>query len=602
MRNAGIQLRVSDLLFALQKRWKLIISLSFLGLVFGLLLTAMTYVQDSVQYYRVRGSLAFTTTSTRGTYLGNSAVANANDYRLAVEMIDAVEYVIRSERVMNEVINDLEMLGISASSLRSSLSLSQTSSTPILTMTLEWNNPEAGLEVWNAILNKANELIPKMLMIGKLEILNEPVASTMSSNSGGSGKSTAMILAVLGFGAGAGYAVLELLMRPTLNNVKDIENLFGLETVGMIPVNDEYFRKSHSLLIQDDVGASDVVQNFSSCAYILRNRLGTKETNQCFYVTSAINREGRSAVAANLAIQLSDMEHRTLLVDFDTHNPSLGSLFMSEVDYNHSLNALYRGEINEVEAITTLTGYLDILPMVLEHNQLSMDGVIVDLINKLKEKYQYIIIDAPPVGKESDTLSLNQVASTVLFVVGYDQSTIPEIQTSLDRLDKSGIRVVGCVVNKVQSSRFSLVSEKAQGTAKKKKTEQQIKKNVALKKSFFGRPSGDKDETVDVLIDASKDNDVKRAAKKAKKAKKKTDVKKAAEVQQPQTDQPADVEPPTPPVAAFRPTSRNVFEDLLESEKNAAAPSDQTMVEKLMELGMENTQSVSETPDSSQNS
>ena len=41
MRSGGIQLRVSDLLFALQKKWKLIISLSLLGLVFGLLLTAM---------------------------------------------------------------------------------------------------------------------------------------------------------------------------------------------------------------------------------------------------------------------------------------------------------------------------------------------------------------------------------------------------------------------------------------------------------------------------------------------------------------------------------------------------------------------------------
>ena len=65
MRSTGIQLRVSDLLFALQKRWKLIISLTFLGLVFGLLLTGMTYVQDSVQFYRVRGSFSFTTTTAR---------------------------------------------------------------------------------------------------------------------------------------------------------------------------------------------------------------------------------------------------------------------------------------------------------------------------------------------------------------------------------------------------------------------------------------------------------------------------------------------------------------------------------------------------------
>ena len=565
MRSGGIQLRVSDLLFALQKKWKLIISLSLLGLVFGLLLTAMTYVQDSAQYYRIRGSVVFQTVTSRGTYLGNSAVAQANDYRMAIEMIDGVTYVIRSDRLIHEVIDELQMLGTSVSSIRNNLSVSQTSSTPILTMTLEWSDPQTGLDIWNAVFKKANEMIPQMLMIGKLELINEPTASQLSS--GGGSATMPMLLAVLGFAAGAGYAVLELLMHPTLTNVKDIETVFDLETMGLIPMDSDYFRKSNSILVQDDAASSEVAQNFAAAAYILRNRLGTKEENHCFYITSAVNREGRSVVAANLAIQLSDMEHHTLLVDFDTHNPSLGTLFMSEVDYNRSLNALYRGEINQTEAITTLTGYLDILPMVLEHkNLISMDGVIVDLINKLKEKYEYVIIDAPPVGRESDTLSLNQVASTVLFVIGYDQSTIPEIQSSQDKLDKSGIRVLGCIVNRVQSSRFSLSGEDAQ-TKRKKRKEKLVKKVIKKKQGFFSGSGKDEENSknVDELLDIYKDTDAEK--EKKGRAKKQGKEKKAKSVTAALAQETPRKQPPAYTSAAFGSARRNVFEDLMEQEE-----------------------------------
>ena len=75
------------------------------------------------------------------------------------------------------------------------------------------------------------------------------------------------------------------------------------------------------------------------------------------------------------------MERNTLLIDFDYRNPMLGSLFLNNLDYNRSLNALYRGEINLTDAITTLTGHLDILPMVMEHNLIYLDSAIIEMIS-----------------------------------------------------------------------------------------------------------------------------------------------------------------------------------------------------------------------------
>ena len=447
MRNGGIQIRVSDMLFILKKRWKTIAGLTLLGLVFGFLLSGMTYVQTSFQTFEVTGSFAIGTQNEQGRFLGGNTAATNNDYHLAEDMADAVRYILLSDKVLAQVIDDQALLGVTVAQLRSNLNITQYKDTQILEMTLTWRTPAEGLEIWNALYAVGVKEIPSVLMLGTLTPINQAQASQVGMG-GSSSLQLWVLLALLGFAVGVGIAMMELLVHPTLNNVRDVENVLGLETIGVIPQDNRFFRKHGSILAMEGAN-SEVVQSYSAAAYILRNRLGTKDKHHCFFVTSADKREGKTSAAANLAVQLSDMEHRTLLIDFNTRNPGLGTLFLSEVDYAHSLNALYRGEATVDEAITTLTGYLDLLPTVLEHTPIPMDSTVEELFRQLTEKYEYVIIDAGPVGQVSDTLSLTRVARAVLFVIGYDTATIPDIQASLEKLDKSGTRVVGCIVNGV---------------------------------------------------------------------------------------------------------------------------------------------------------
>ena len=482
MNSIGIQLRISDLLFAVQKRWKIIASLTFLGFVFGLMLSGMNYVQSAVQSYQIEGSFVINAVNSQGRYSGGSTAPNRTDMTLATDLYDTVYYLLRSDRLLYQIINDQQMLGVSASDIRRGLSISRYNETNIITMKLTWDNSEEGQLLWQAIIDASNELLPEIMQIGHLQVFNEPQTKMISSRS--ANIKTWMVLPVLGFGAGMGFAVIELLMRPTLINVKDVETVFGLETIGIIPYDTAFFSNKTSLLVADEKSASEVTQNFSAAAYILRNRIGLMEKNHCFYITSTTGQEGRTSVAAHLAVQLSDMERRTLLIDFDYKNPMLGSMFLNNLDYSHSLNALYRGEILISDAITTLTGYLDILPMVMEHNLIYLDSTIIDMISQLRDQYQYIIIDAPPVGKESETLSLNQVANTVLFVARYDTASIPEIQATLEKLDKSGIRILGCIVNGVKTTKnvlFGTAKEEAAGKSKAAAKKKRKKKLAAPK-------------------------------------------------------------------------------------------------------------------------
>ena len=560
MRSSGIQLRIGDFLFSIQKRWKLIVALTLVGLMFGLLLSGVTYVQSGLQSFEVSGAFVISTV-TNETYLGGYPNPSYNDFMMPPDMVDAVNYIVQSDHVLNEVINRQNLLGMSAALLRRNLTLTQYNATQIVEMQVNWYNAEEGVGIWNAIIEVTNEFLPQTLQVGTVMVINEPEAVMVGA--GGSGGKLWVALTVLGFLSGLGFAVMELLMHPTLTNVKDVETVFGMETLGIIPRDNYYFRKKTSFLV-NDVDSSEVVQNFSAAAYIIRSRLGTKEKHHCFYVTSATAQEGKSTVAANLAIQLSDMEHKTLLVDLDMRNPRLGSMFLENVDYNRSFNALYSGEATVDDVVTTLTGYLDIMPSLIGNNMISIDSTIVELFDQLKDQYEYIVIDAPPVGEVSGTLSLNQVSDTALFVVGYDMATIPEIQNSLDKLDKTGVRVLGCIVNAAQTS-------KSKGIGKDEKKARKIAPMKTAQDSF-ARNAEEEGADSAALVTEGSDGGSKKKKKSGKRRLLKRKTAPAGETVPEERTGPIPV--------------RNAFEDIVEAPAAENRINDQQVMAELLKIGI----------------
>lgn len=444
-----VQIRVGDLLYAAFKRWKMILALGLLGFVCGFALSGISYLQGNYTSYEISCSIAITSQSGTGAFTDNSSYLSPNDFYLAQDMVDASTYVMKSNRVLQAAIDAAGLVSVSPKDVSRNLSVSRYNETQVLELTLNWNNADAGVRLMNAILDACREVLPETLMVGSVAVIDAPEARYLM---GGGGYSALwLIFGVLGLLAGVGMAVLEVILRPTLLNLKDVETVLGLETLCSIPKNDEYFQKNTKLLSEKHTADADAVQNFASAAYILTNRFGTKEKQHRFYVTSAEDGEGKSTVAANLALQLSDMEKRTLLLDLNTRAPSLGGLFLQTVDYSRTLNALYKGESEEREAIISLTGHLDLLPMVLERNAVPLDGTLFELMEKVMEPYEYVVIDASSVGRSSDVLRLNQLAQNVLFVVRYDATPLPAVQDAIEKLDKSGVRVLGCVVNETQS-------------------------------------------------------------------------------------------------------------------------------------------------------
>ena len=463
----SVQLRVSDLIYAIKKRIPLIIIFTVIGLGIGFLMSGASYLQGQMtRNYEIKASAVLITAGGSGKFAAQADQPTYNDFKMAGEMTDTVRYILKSEKTLGTVVSKLGFRGVTSRDIRNNLTISKYEETPVIELTLTWRDSEEGVRILNTILDVSSKTLQETLKTGSISPIDEP--SSRYIVGGSINASTWGIMMVIGFMLGVGLVALDVLVRPTLINLSDVKTDFGIETLATIPKDTQYFNNLPQNILEADHTTSEIDRNFSSASYIIRNRLNNKSKCGRFYVTSASRGEGKTTVAANLALQFAEKECKVLLVDFDTKNPTLGSLFMKEVDYQHSLNALYRGDIDEHEAVTSLNGFLDILPVVLEHTSIPLDGMVIDLIERLSENYQYVIMDAPPV-EFSDTLSLNRIAD-VLLVIGFDMAQKSDIHSAIEKLDKSGTRIIGCIVNQEQTDGFQFTTKE-----KKKKPSKELK-------------------------------------------------------------------------------------------------------------------------------
>lgn len=449
--QTGEELRISDILFAIRKHIVLVLVFTAAGLGLGIILSVVSYMRGEMsKQYAISTSIAVTSQNENGLFTtAKSNDPNSTDIYLAENMVDSVIYVMKSDKTLNAAVNRLNLLGITTKDIYNNLTLTQYNETQIIDITLYWRSAQEGVEILTAINEVAPGILIDTLKIGNVSVINEPTDRYLI---GGNINATMWgYMAVLGMCLGMGFAVLELLLRPTLLNTHDMERAFAVEVLGEIPERKQYFKKKRNLLLQneDDEINADVLDNYVSLGHIVKNHLRTEE-HTCIYVTSASQNEGKTTVTAHIAVQLADIGMKVLVIDFDTRNPKLGGMFLNKMEYENSINALYRGETTRENAITNLTGNLDILPAVLERRPLPLDDALLEMVSQLKEYYDVILMDTAPVGQVADTMRLNQLADVALLVVRFDGASLESIRDALARLDKSGMRIMGCVVNGVK--------------------------------------------------------------------------------------------------------------------------------------------------------
>lgn len=189
----------------------------------------------------------------------------------------------------------------------------------------------------------------------------------------------------------------------------------------------------------------------------LRNKLMAMNPDggpKTLVVSSAVRGEGKSVTAINLAMAFAELDQRVALVDGDLRGPSVEPYLHLPADVGLSDVLAGRGRIDQVMR-TEAAGRLDILTAGTDLGRPSeylSAARISELYERLKSRYQYTVIDSPPVLTASDTGLLASMADGVLLVVRLEHSTKTHTKDAVRNLADLGANVMGTFVTEVRGA------------------------------------------------------------------------------------------------------------------------------------------------------
>ena len=174
-------------------------------------------------------------------------------------------------------------------------------------------------------------------------------------------------------------------------------------------------------------------------------------------VTSSMRGEGKSTTAINLSYVLAEKGSKVLIIDGDLRIPSVAKKL--QISSKPGVTNLLMNKSSDVEAFKSdlldnwyIVPAGDIPP---NPSELLGSNRMQKLIEALKEQFDYIVIDLPPVNIVSDALSISPFISGMIVVVREEYTEKKELTRCMRQLSLSNVKVLGCVLNEASSGNGS---------------------------------------------------------------------------------------------------------------------------------------------------
>jgi capsular exopolysaccharide synthesis family protein len=271
------------------------------------------------------------------------------------------------------------------------------------------------------------------------------------------------LIVMIAFAVALMLGVLLAFLRDMLDNTvktpEDVENRLNATMLGLITLQplSRAEKKKHLALVGDK---DHVDAGFIESLRTIRTGLTLSSLDNPYKlieVTSSIPNEGKSTVSLNLATMMGQMG-KALLIDADLRRPSLARSINLPPN-NPGVTNVLAGTASLKEAIVHDKALgIDMLTSG-QHSsnplELIASNKFKELLKKLGEHYDYIILDTPPTQAVSDALVMGSIADAVVYVVKAHSTSINTVKHGLNRLQYANANVVGVVLNQVDTKKQS---------------------------------------------------------------------------------------------------------------------------------------------------
>lgn len=258
---------------------------------------------------------------------------------------------------------------------------------------------------------------------------------------------------------GSGFVLSCLLglyffLRDTIKSEEEVENKLDTRLYAKLPFEvkkREDARNKKAILITSLKTSFFFRESMNK----LRSKVeasSDKHGYKSFMITSAYENEGKSSVAANLALALAKNGHKVVLVDADFNKPAVFKIF--DLDGSKSLNKAIEGTSSWSSQIVSDRSGLDLLPCsqdTLKSEILTNSKKLDEIMKELREEYDFVIVDTSPAYLLNETMAMNELVDATLFVARQDYATSDVINETVKRLTYVKDNVLGVVFKNVVS-------------------------------------------------------------------------------------------------------------------------------------------------------
>lgn len=397
------------------------------------------------------GKLSYIPQYTTSSTLVVSAEGEDNTYMslsMANEMANVIKEIFQSDALLKLVRDE------TGNNSQCSVSCSQISETNLLVLTVTGNNPKDTYAFMTSALKHYDEVSDYVFANASLQILQEPSIPMTPSNLPilSNYRYHLTLLGALAMGV---IIIVFYIFRYTLKSSQNASKLLDGKILGTIPYekkkgNRNIKKSKEALLISSSVISLNFAEANRRVALRLEHHLKRKK-QKIILITSVNENEGKSTLAANLTLALTEKNNKVLLIDGDFRKPSQYKIFNKEKNIIIPIEQVLNNKLTIKEAIKHNKRYkfdeLFTFHELVDPSNLLNNVFLKKIINDLKSEYDYIVIDCPPTAVATDAEIWMEISDTTVLVVRQDWSDIRVINDTVDLIWQSGSDFSGFVLN-----------------------------------------------------------------------------------------------------------------------------------------------------------
>lgn len=318
----------------------------------------------------------------------------------------------------------------------------------------------------------------------EVTVIERAVGATRVTESGRSSKG--LVAALVGLLLGIIVALVVETLDTSIGAIEDVESLLNVPVIGIIPpidfdeIRDEIRKVAPEMLEHPDIGSlMNLVSHYvprspvSEAYRALRTNVDMARAGvdgKVMIVTSSVLEEGKTTTAANLALTFAQMGRKTLLVAADLRRPDLHRIYGVKKEpgladvltgsipwdaATRGLSDILLGELSmDVVMLTPGMDNLHLLPSgsnPLNPAELLSSDATHDLLERLRDEFDIIIVDTPPVIPVTDSAILAEHTDGVVLVYEVGKVGRDVLKRAKSHLDNVHADVWGIVMNDVKA-------------------------------------------------------------------------------------------------------------------------------------------------------